>query len=520
MSYEPPEAFNIADYFLDARVREGRGGNVALVCGDERLRYRDVQALANRFANVYAALGLEPEQRVLVALPDSPEFVGALFGAFKAGAAAVMANPALQAEEIAYFLDYTRARLAVVHVGRLEAWAGAAKGSRWLKRLLVVGDEGAEPAVGHASWARESARASDLFENVPTHRDDACLWLFSGGTTGRPKAVLQSHRSYANTTELYAKATLGYRESDVTLSVPKLFFGYATGCNLFFPFSVGATAVLFPEHPTPDVLFAHIRRHRPTVLVNVPTVVSQMVAHPEAGQQDLSCLRFATSAGEALPPELYRRWKDAFGVELLDGLGTAEMWHIFITNRPDDVKPGTMGRAVDGFDVRVCDDDGRDLPAGEVGALWVRGGSRALGYWQQAERTAAAFRGEWYVTGDLVSRDDGGYFTYAGRGDDMLKVAGKWVAPAEVEDCLLGHAAVKECAVVGVTDAHGLVKPRAFVVLSAGDAGPALAEELKAFVRERLAPYKYPREVAFVESLPRTHLGKVDRGKLRRERHG
>ena len=288
MPYEPPEAFNIADYFLDARIREGKGDKVALVCGEERLRYREVQALANRFANAYAALGLDPEQRVLVALPDMPEYVGALFGAFKAGAAAVMANPRLKPEEIAYFLDYTRARLAVVHVDRLEAWAGAAQASRWLKRLLVVGDGGAEPASGHASWTREAARASELFDNVPTHRDDACLWLFSGGTTGRPKAVLQSHRSYANTTELYAKATLGYRESDVTLSVPKLFFGYATGCNLFFPFSVGATAVLFPEHPTPDVLFAQIRRHRPTILVNVPTMVSQMVAHAGGGDSRTS----------------------------------------------------------------------------------------------------------------------------------------------------------------------------------------------------------------------------------------
>ena len=513
MSFEPPEGFGIADYFLDARVREGRGDKVALVCDERRLTYRDVQALANRFAHVMGALGLEPEQRVLVALPDSPEYVGALFGAFKAGAVAVMANPQLKAEEIAYFYEYTRARLAVVSADQLDTWGAAASGSRWLKRLLVVGGD----ARGHASWEHESRRASDQFDNVPTHRDDACLWLFSGGTTGRPKAVLQTHRSYANTTELYAKATLGYRESDVTLSVPKLFFGYATGSNLFFPFAVGATAVLFPEHPTAVVLFERIRRHRPSILINVPTTVSQMVAHPEAARQDLSCLRFATSAGEALPPELYRRWKEAFGVELLDGLGTAEMWHVFITNRPGEVKPGTMGRAVAGFDVRVCDDEGRELPPGEVGALWVRGASRALGYWQQAERTAAAFRGEWYVTGDLVSRDADGYFTYAGRGDDMLKVGGKWVAPAEVEDCLLGHAAVKECAVVGAIDANGLVKPCAFVVLKTGP-GPdeGLAEELKAFVRQRLAPYKYPREVAFVDALPRTHLGKVDRGRLRR----
>ena len=513
MSFEPPEAFGIADYFLDARVREGRGDRTALLCAERRLTYHDVQALANRFANVMGALGLEPEQRVLIALPDSPEYVGALFGAFKAGAVAVMANPELKPEEIAYFYEYTRARLAVVSAERLDTWGAAAAGSRWLKRLLVIGGE----AGKHASWERESRGASDRFESVPTHRDDACLWLFSGGTTGRPKAVVQSHRSYANTTELYAKATLGYRESDVTLSVPKLFFGYATGSNLFFPFSVGATSVLFPEHPTAEVLFGQIRRHRPTILINVPTMVGQMVAHPEAARQDLSCLRFATSAGEALPAELYRRWRESFGVELLDGLGTAEMWHVFITNRPGDVKPGTMGRVVEGFDVRVCDDEGRELPPGEVGALWVRGASRALGYWQQAERTAAAFRGEWYVTGDLVSRDAEGYFTYAGRGDDMLKVGGKWVAPAEVEDCLLTHASVKECAVVGASDANGLVKPRAFVVLQTGrEGGAVLAEELKAFIRERLAPYKYPREVVFVDDLPRTHLGKVDRGKLRR----
>ena len=277
----------------------------------------------------------------------------------------------------------------MVSAERLDTWGAAASGSRWLKCLLVVGGD----AGGHASWEVESQNAADHFENVPTHRDDACLWLFSGGTTGRPKAVVQTHRSYVNTTELYAKATLGYRESDVTLSVPKLFFGYATGSNLFFPFSVGGTSVLFPEHPTASVLFERIRRHRPSILVNVPTTVSQMVAHPDAARQDLSCLRFATSAGEALPPELYRRWKAAFGVELLDGLGTAEMWHVFITNRPGEVKPGTLGRAVLGFDVRVCDDDGRDLPPGEVGALWVRGASRALGYWQQAEPRIARCRG-------------------------------------------------------------------------------------------------------------------------------
>ena len=509
MPYDPPEAFNLADYLLDERVREGRGDRTALVCGDRRLTYRDVQALASRFGHVLRRLGIEPEQRVIIALPDGPEYAGALFGILKIGAVGVMVNPHLKAEEVAYVLEYTGAVAAVVGAGSLEAFASAGEKARRLKRLLVAG----APAGPHASFEREAADAPDSLDNEPTHRDDPALWLFSGGTTGRPKAVVQTHLSYANTTELYAKGAMDYRESDLTLSVPKLFFGYATGSNLFFPFAVGAAAALFPEHPTAELLFAKIREHRPTILVNVPTLVNQMVAHPEAARQDLSCLRFATSAGEALPPELYRRWKDTFGVELLDGLGTAEMWHVFITNRVGDVRPGTLGRVVEGFEAKVADDEGRVLPAGEVGALWVKGRSRAIGYWRQAERTAAAFRGEWYVTGDLVARDPQGYFTHCGRADEMLKVGGRWVAPQEVESCLLLHPAVKECAVVGARDPSGLVKPRAYVV--AAEARPGLEEELKAFVRDRLEPYKSPRVVVLVDELPRTHLGKVDRGRLR-----
>ncbi|HMA42790.1 MAG TPA: AMP-binding protein, partial [Gemmatimonadales bacterium] len=281
----------------------------------------------------------------------------------------------------------------------------------------------------------------------------------------------------------------------------------------FFPFSVGATAILFAEPATPETLFARIARHRPTILVNVPTMVNRMVSHPEAARQDLSSLRFATSAGEALPVELYERWTSMCGVDLLDGLGTAEMWHIFITNRPGGVRPGTLGQAVAGFEVRVRDEAGRDLGAGEVGMLWVRGHSRAIAYWQEMEKTQAAFRGEWYVSGDLVSRDGDGYFTYHGRADELLKVSGKWLAPQEVESCLLQHPAVREAAVVGVLGAGGLTKPHAFVVANERRAG--LAEELQAFAAERLEGYKVPREIVFLDVLPRTHLGKVDRGKLR-----
>lgn len=500
-----PEQFNIADWLLDARVREGKGERPALLTDQGTFTYREVQALANRFGHVLEHAGVEPEQRVLIALPDGPEFVAALFGTLKVGAVGVMVNPQLSVDAIEYFYAYTRASVALVHRHTAPAFQAARSAAgRHLKQVIVIGESGTTRAI---------EGASPVLETFPSHRDDAAIWLFSGGTTGKPKAVVQSHASFANTTVCYGQKVLELTERDITLAVPKLFFGYATGSNLFFPFSVGARVALFPEKSTAETLFAKIRKFRPTVLVNVPTMVNQMVSHPDAAEQDLSSIRVATSAGEALPVELYERWRKTFDVELLDGLGTAEMWHIFISNRAGEVKPGTLGRVVPGFEVKVCDDDGRELPDGEVGMLWVRGNSRAIGYWQQMEKTRAAFRGEWYVSGDLIRRDRDGYFTYCGRADDLLKVGGKWLAPQEVEGCLLQHPLVKEVAVVGVEDANGLTKPHAFVV--ALEERPGLAEELQAFARERLEPYKAPRTVTFLDVLPRTHLGKVDRGKLR-----
>jgi benzoate-CoA ligase family protein len=505
MTTEPPERWNIADAFLDARVREGRGARPAIRSGAGTLTFSQVQEAANRFGHALAAAGVEPEHRVLIALPDGPEFVAALFGTLKLGAVVVMVNPGLPAGEVGYFLEYTRARVVVAHRETAAAFRAAAQGARFAKSVLTVGDPDFDQVV---------ARAPADLETFPSHRDDPAIWLFSGGTTGRPKAVVQTHRSFANTTACYGGGVIGYTENDVTLSVPKLYFGYATGSNLFFPFSAGGSTALFPEPPTAEILFEQIRRHRPTILINVPTMINKMVSHPDARSQDLTSLRICTSAGEALPAELYRRWKDTFGVELLDGLGTAEMWHIFISNRPGDVRPGTLGTAVPGFEVKACDDEGRSLPAGEVGWLWVRGDSRAIAYWQQMEKTAWGFRGEWYVSGDLIAIDADGTVTYHGRGDEMLKVSGKWLAPQEVEGCLLQHPAVAEAAVVGIADGNGLMKPHAYVVPRERRDG--LADELKEFVRTRLEPYKHPRDVVFVDSLPRTHLGKVDRGRLRR----
>jgi benzoate-CoA ligase family protein len=504
-----PEEFNIAEYFLDARIQEGRGERIALRTDAGDLTYGEVQELANRFGNVLRANGVQPEQRVIIALPDGPEYVAALFGVLKIGAVVVMVNPDLKPDAVEYFYRYTGAQVALIHANTAIAFQEAAASVETLERLMTVGDDEFSTALDQAS--------ADL-ENFPTHRDEAAIWLFSGGTTGQPKAVVQSHRSFANTTECYAKGHLGYSEDDITLSVPKLYFGYATGSNLLFPFSVGASAVLFPERCVTDVLFEKIRRFRPTILINVPTMVNHLLSHDDADAQDFSCLRFATSAGEALPVELHRRWNDMFGVDLLDGLGTAEMWHVFLSNRPGDVRPGTLGTVVEGFEVKVCDPDGNELPPGEVGLLRVRGGSRAIEYWEQPEKTREAFQCEWYLSSDMVSRSEDGVFTYAGRSDDMLKVSGKWLSPKEVENCLLQHSAVAECAVVGVVDGAGLTKPQAFVVRgedAEGQPDRGLAAELQLHVKETLAPYKYPREIHFMDDLPRTHLGKVDRGKLR-----
>ena len=491
---------NLAAHLLDGRVSEGRGDAPAIRTDQRTVTYAELVRLTSRYAHVLAADDIRPEERVIVSLPDTPDYVAALFGILRRGSVVVMVNPDAPADLLQYFFDYSRATAAFVPATRFEAFRAAA------------GPHVRLYAVDSAEFDSRLAAAAAEFPTFDSHRDDAAIWLFSGGTTGRPKGVVQTHRSFANTTELYGKGVLGLRPDDITISVPKLFFGYATGSNVFFPFSVGASCVLFQERCTPDVLFDRIRTHRPTILINVPTMIQQMLAHADAAASDMSSLRLATSAGEALPAELHDRWMKAFGVELLDGLGTAEMWHIFLTNRPGDVVPGTLGRPVPGFEVKLCDADGREVPDGDVGALWVKGDSRAIGYWQQMDDTMHAFRGEWYASSDMLRKNPDGTFVYCGRSDDMLKVSGKWLSPGELENCLVSHPAVREVAVVGVKNAEGLVKPCAFVV--SDQASPALGEELQAYAKSKLEPYKYPREVIFLDKLPRTHLGKVDRGAL------
>lgn len=493
-----PDTLNIDNYLLRDRLSEGRGERVALRLDDRDVTYEEVDQAASGIASLLMDLGVEREDRVLVILPDSLGFVASLFAIYRIGAVAVMLNPGLTVEAMAAIVSSSRAAAAVVHREHVEHFDRAARSSSSLPSSVVVSPELKLP--------------SETVPTVETNASDPAMWLFSGGTTGSPKAVVQTHRSFANTTARYGQGSLGLTEDDVTIAVPKLFFGYATGSNLFFPFSVGGSAVLFDDRSTPEALFERIQRHRATLLVNVPSAINQMLAHPQAREADLSSLRLATSAGEALPETLYHRWKEQFGVELLDGLGTAEMWHIFITNTAGDVKPGTLGKVVPGFEIRSRDDDGNDVPEGEVGRLWVSGDSLGLGYWESPERTAEAFRGRWFVGGDLVSIDGDGYVTHRGRADDAIKVKGKWFRPQEVESVLLDHGAVRECAVVAVSDDSGLAKPVAFVVPS----GEVTEQQLIDWVLAHLEPYKHPRQVFLVDELPQTHLGKVDRTALKR----
>lgn len=510
MTFVPPETFNLADWLLDSRVAEGNGERVALVLPGETWTYRQLLSLADRFATVLSGLGLRSEERVLLILPDSAEFVGALFGVLKNGAVAVPVNPELKPEACAALLSYLEPRGIVLTREHAALWQRAQEIADCSPWCLVVGEEfGSWP-----SFEKLSREVQDRFSTARTHRDDPAIMLFSGGTTGRPKAVLQPHRSFAYTTVAYGQGVLELSNHDRTLSVPKLYFGYALGSNLFFPFSVGASTVLFADRPTPERVRELVLRHQPTVFITVPKFLQQLLQTSELTREDLRSLRLATSAGEALPPALLEQFRSRFAIELLDGLGTAEEWHIFLTNRPGRVWPGTLGEPVPGFEVRVRDSEGRDLPDGEVGYLWVRGGARALGYFRNRDKTEEVFRGPWVVPGDLVSREASGYFRYHGRADDAVKVAGKWFSPGEVEALLTSHPEVSECCVVVCPDEAGLNRPHAFVV-ARNASHSNLGELLRQYLQDQLQPYKIPRAFHFLPELPRTHLGKIDRGRLR-----
>ncbi|HVF49723.1 MAG TPA: benzoate-CoA ligase family protein [Pyrinomonadaceae bacterium] len=512
MSIEFPERFNMSEYFLYHNVEEGRDGKTCLYFGDESWTYGEAVRMSNRAGNCLRELGVGVEDRVLLALPDCPEFVWSWFGAARIGAVITMVNPLLHADDYRYYLEYTRARVAVVDESLLAVFAEVAEDARYLRHVVVVGREHGE----FVPFAQTVSTMRDALTPADTHRDDIAIWLFTSGSTGHPKGAVHLQHDLPFNTEVYAKRTLGLDENDLTVSVPKLFFGYATGTNLLFPFAVGGATALFRERSTPEKMFEVIERFRPTVLTSVPTMINGMLNLEGAGDKNLSCLRMCLSAGEALPVELYERWMREFGVEILDGIGSAEMFHIYISNRLGDVKPGSLGRIVEGYEAQIVDGEGRALRAGEMGTLRIKGDSAALCYWQAHEKSKETFAGDWCTTGDQFHADEEGYFWYHGRTDDMLKVSGIFVSPAEIENCLLQHQAVRECAVVGHEAGDHLVKPKAFVVLREGRApSNELEQHIKDFVKSKIAPYKYPRWIEFVASLPKNDRGKIDRKLLR-----
>ncbi|HEV3378011.1 MAG TPA: benzoate-CoA ligase family protein [Thermoleophilaceae bacterium] len=505
------DRFNLTSWFVDRHLDEGRGDRTALVCGERQVTYAELAGLVNRAGHVLRDLGVRQEERVLLALGDSVEFVATWYAAQKIGAVTAEAYTFLPVKDFEYYLDYTRAGVVVVDGPTLERVreARARLESPWPRTLLAVGAPAGELGEGEASFDALVAQAPDELDAAPTTRDDIAIWKFTTGSTGLPKACVHRMETPLRSFEHYAHGVLGINEDDLVLPVPKLFFGYARDLAALYPFGVGAAGVVFPERSTAERIFALVERHRPTILVNVPTMMRAMLEQPD---RDLSCLRLCTSAGEALPEELHRRWLDAFGVEVLDGIGSSEAYHIYVSNRPGAARLGTLGTVVPGYRARVVDERGRDLADGRPGRLWIEGDTTALMYWNAREKSVRTYAGDVVMSGDLFERDGDGYFRYRGRADDLLKVGGVWVAPQEIERCLAAHPAVGECAVVGYEE-EGLQKPRAFVVLrndASVDAG-ALQEHVKT----TLSPQKYPRDVRFVAELPRTGSGKVDRRALR-----
>ncbi len=530
-----PDDLNLADYYLFDRLKDGLGEKVALRFGDRSWTYQTVAERTRAFATLLAGSGIRRGERVLIILPDVPPFAWVFFGTLAAGCVVAMGNPDVPAASLEYLVDYTRATAVVtvpkVYEALKEAMAegrvGAEVRSMWVVPYAATGEDPEAPlGLGAVELAAALKRPPAEGRLPRTHRDEPAIWLFTSGSTGEPKANMHTHRDFAFNTEVYAKRTVGYAKDDVSVSVPRLYFGYATGTNLMFPFAVGATVGLFSERPTPESLSRAIATYRPTVVTNVPTMLGKLLEHDAAlrakGEPglDLSSIRFSLSAGEALPRALLDRWLERFHSDVYDGIGSAEMFHIYASNRPGDVKPGSLGKAVEGYELRILPADAEGAGAtpcapGEIGVLWVKGDSVSLGYWLDRDKSFRTFHGHWCRTGDLFHVDEEGYLYFDGRADELLKVSGLWVSPLEVEQCLMHHEAVSLAAVIGVEE-EGLLKPKAFVVLRAThSASDALAGELQEHVKARLSKHKYPRIVEFVADVPKNDRGKVDRKALR-----
>jgi len=506
----PPERFNFARHLI--ALNAGRRDKTALIDDTGSLTYGQLADQIQRCSAALTRLGLRREDRVLLLMHDCSDWVVSFLGALHAGVVPVCVNTLLTAQDYAYMLADSRAQAALVSAALLPTLQTALDGGRHEVSQLIVSRGQGLPAGAH-DWAQLVA-ANAPAAGADTHGDEPAFWLYSSGSTGAPKGTVHTQASLYWTAELYGKGVLGLREADVVFSAAKLFFAYGLGNALSFPLSVGASVVLMAERPTPPAVFQRLVQHQPTVFYGAPTGYSGMLADPHLPARGAVSLRLCSSAGEALPRDIGERWSAHFGVEIIDGIGSTEMLHIFLSNRPGDVRYGTTGQPVPGYAVQLRDEDGSVIDGhNRIGDLYIQGPSAALMYWNNRSKSRDTFQGPWTQSGDKYTRDPDGYYTYAGRNDDMLKVSGVYVSPFEVEATLVKHPAVLEAAVIGTRDADDLIKTKAFVVLKAGC--NASEAELQAFVKEHLAPYKYPRFIEFVGELPKTATGKIQRFKLR-----
>lgn len=518
-----PDEYNAATAFLDGALAKGWGARTAIRSGDQTLTYAQVAEGANRTGNALRTLGAEMEQRVAVLLYDSPQFAYSFFGAMKIGAVPVPINTQLRPQDYLYMLNDSRARVLVVEADLWAQIAPLRQQLAFLRHVVVVRrdatDGGADLSGAVIDFERLIAGARAELVPAATSRDDTAFWLYSSGSTGFPKGCVHLQHDMHVCSELYAKPILQLTPDDVTFSAAKLYFAYGLGNGLYFPLSVGASAIHYPGRITAEAAFRVISEQRPTIFFGSPTLYAAMLAIPDAASRfDTSSLRLCVSAGESLPAELFTRWRDRFGTEILDGIGSTEILHIFISNRAGEVKPGSSGHVVPGYEALIVDEQGQPVAQGDIGNLWIAGDSTCTQYWNKHERTKATIVGSWIQTGDKYYQDAEGNYWYCGRSDDMLKVSGQWVSPVEVESALITHPSVLEAAVVARADADDLIKPQAYVVLQSGvTPSDELANELKQHVRTTLVPHKYPRWVEFVPELPKTATGKVQRYILRNQ---
>jgi benzoate-CoA ligase family protein len=510
MALALPDIYNAATTFVDENIAQGRGGKVAIYYQDQKITYQQVFEQVNRTGNALRNLGIEIENRVLVILPDSPEFAYSFFGAIKIGAVAVPTNPWMFAKDYEYLINDSRARAIVVHESVLPEIEKIWDRMPFLKHVLVVGT-----AKGKAhSYEKLIAKASDKLEAEKTTKDDVCFWGYTSGSTGNPKGAVHLQHDMITISDLFVKPVLRMTENDLCFSASKMFFSYGLGNSLYFPFRFGASTVLWPEKPEPEKILQVIEKYKPTFFFSVPTLFARFLRIEK--KYDFGSLRICLSSGEPLPPALFYQWKERTGLELLDVVGSTEATHDFLANRPGRAKAGSSGEVTPAFEAKVVDDDGKEVPIGEIGNLMVKGDANSPFYWNKHEQTKRMMQGEWLKTGDTYYCDADGYYWYCGRSDDMMKVGGLWVSPIEIENTLMEHPAVLESGVIGDNDADGLLKPKAFVLLkSEFKASAELRVELQNHVKNKLAPYKYPRWIEFVDDLPKTMTGKIQRFRLR-----